>query len=52
MSQSNRTSDFDSCEKLISLKNSRTAFIGQVTKYINKISDGILASENLKILFV
>ena len=48
MSQSNRTSDFDSCEKLISLKNSRTAFIGHVTKYINKINDGILASEKFE----
>ena len=48
MSQSNRTSDFDSCEKLISLKNSRTAFVGHVTKYINKINDGILASEKFE----
>ena len=51
MSQSDRTSEFDLYEKLTSLKNSRSAFIGHVTKYINKINESVSNSEKVEKIF-
>ena len=48
MTQIERTYHFDLYEKLASSKNSQTAFIGNVTKYIDKINVSILASEKFE----
>ena len=48
MTQIERTYEFDLYEKLASSKNSQTAFIGHVIKYIDKINVSILASEKFE----